>query len=199
MRVRVRVGLRVRLGLGRGLGLSLGLGLLLGLGQGLGLQVCACAAARARASEGSPTGWWLGLRVPVRVLLHACQELRSAHRRRRPGLARQKPSSRRLIAWSSLFSIACSCPFSLPEPVPARAQSAMGSARLRAHAATHGCWHGLLARTTGVHAPPFDFLSDSLNASRSASFSLSSRSRYSSRRAASWSTAVASATDPAAG
>ena len=89
MRVRVRVGLRVRLGLGRGLGLSLGLGLLLGLGQGLGLQVCACAAARARASEGSPTGWWLGLRVPVRVLLHACQELRSAHRRRRPGLARQ--------------------------------------------------------------------------------------------------------------
>jgi len=27
--------------------------------------------------------------VPLRVLLHACQELRSAHRRRRPGLARQ--------------------------------------------------------------------------------------------------------------
>jgi len=53
------------------------------------LQVCACAAARARASEGSPTGWWLGRRVPLRVLLHACQELLSAHRRRRPGLARQ--------------------------------------------------------------------------------------------------------------
>ena len=53
------------------------------------LQVCACAAARARASEGSPTGWWLGRRVPLRVLLHACQELRSAHRRRRHGLARQ--------------------------------------------------------------------------------------------------------------
>ena len=109
------------------------------------------------------------------------------------------PSSRHLIAWSSLFSIACSCPFSVPEPVPARAKSAMSSARLRAHAATHGCWHGLLARTTGVHAPPFAFLSDALNASRSASFSLSSRSRYSSRRAASLSTAAASATDPAAG
>ena len=53
------------------------------------MQVCACAAARARASEGSATGWWLGRRVPLRVLLHACQELRSAHRRRRPGLARQ--------------------------------------------------------------------------------------------------------------
>ena len=100
MRVRVRVRLRVRLGLGGGLGLSLGLGLLLGLWSGVrvrvgglphacALQVCACAAARARASEGSPTGWWLGRRVPLRVLLHACQELRSAHRRRRPGLARQ--------------------------------------------------------------------------------------------------------------
>ena len=53
------------------------------------MQVCACAAARAHASEGSPTGWWLGRRVPLRVLLHACQELRSAHRRRRHGLARQ--------------------------------------------------------------------------------------------------------------
>ena len=53
------------------------------------LQVCACAAARTRASEGSPTGSCLGRRVPLRVLLHACQELRSAHRRRRPGLARQ--------------------------------------------------------------------------------------------------------------
>ena len=53
------------------------------------MQVCACAAARARASEGSPTGWWLGRRVPLRALLHACQELRSAHRRRRHGLARQ--------------------------------------------------------------------------------------------------------------
>ena len=53
------------------------------------MQVCACAAARARASEGSPTGWWLGRRVPLRALLHASQELRSAHRRRRPGLARQ--------------------------------------------------------------------------------------------------------------
>ena len=53
------------------------------------MQVCACAAARARASEGSPTGWWLGRRVPLRVLLHACQELLSAHRRRRHGLARQ--------------------------------------------------------------------------------------------------------------
>ena len=94
MRVRVRVGLRVRLGLGRGLGLRaksrtrvivrVGLGL-----EACALQVCACAAARARASEGSPTGWWLGRRVPLRVLLHACQELRSAHRRRRPGLARQ--------------------------------------------------------------------------------------------------------------
>ena len=53
------------------------------------MQVCACAAARARASEGSPTGWWLGRRVPLHALLHASQELRSAHRRRRPGLARQ--------------------------------------------------------------------------------------------------------------
>ena len=53
------------------------------------LQVCACAAARTRASEGSPTGWCLGRRVPLSVLLHACQELLSAHRRRRPGLARQ--------------------------------------------------------------------------------------------------------------
>ena len=53
------------------------------------LQVCACAAARTRASEGSPTGWCLGRRVPLSVLLHAWQELLSAHRRRRPGLARQ--------------------------------------------------------------------------------------------------------------
>ena len=67
---------------------------MLGLGSGVGLglealQVCACAAARTRASEGSPTGWCLGRRVPLSVLLHAWQELLSAHRRRRPGLARQ--------------------------------------------------------------------------------------------------------------
>ena len=163
------------------------------------MQVCACAAARARASEGSPTGWWLGLRVPLRVLLRAFQELRSAHRRRRPGLARQNVVFEALDSPVEPVLLRLKRPNSLPEPRPARVQGAMGSARLRAHAATHGCWHGLLARTTGVHAPPFDFLSDALNASRSASFSLSSRSRYSSRRAASLSSAAASATDPTAG
>ena len=107
-------------------------------------------------------------------------------------------SSRRLIAWSSPFLIACLCQLSLPEPVPARAQNATGSARLRAHAATHDCWHGLLASTTGVHVPPFSFLSDSLIFFNSACFLLSSWSRYVSRRAASSSSAAACATDPAA-
>ena len=161
------------------------------------LQVCACAAARTRASEGSPTGWCLGRRVPLSVLLHAWQELLSAHRRRRPGLARQT------AVFDALDSLVEPVLNRLFMPVqPSGAGTCAGTERDGLGSPTCTCHYArLLARAACQHGwglPPLSFLSDSLSFFNSSCFSASSWGGYASRRAGSSSSAVACATDPAA-
>ena len=137
----------------------------------------ACATARAAAS------------LP---------ELLSAHRRRRPGLARQ------IALFEALDSLVEPVLNRLFMPVQrARAGTCAGKERDGLGSPTCTCRYArLLARAACQHGwglPPLSFLSDSLSFFNSSCFSASSWSQYASRCAASSSTAVACATDPAAG
>ena len=111
--------------------------------------------------------------MPLRVLLHAFQELRSAHRRRRPGLARQ------MAVFEALDSLVEPVLNRLFMPVQrARAGTCAGKECDELGSPTCTCRYArLLARAACQHEwglrTALSFLSDSLSFFNSSCFSAS--------------------------